>query len=473
MTTGEKIQIYRKRFNLTQEELAQKLLVSRQTISLWEKDQTVPTIDNLIRLREIFGVSVDEILGFEDAEQSKENSPNESYRFAFSKDELNQIYRLQRKNIYIKTISFTLIYIFLILFFIGTSTSDIMIGFAFGIFLIVEISHFKAIRAYSKAWKNSAERICKSTYEYKIFENYISVNIYRENEKIRESKCFFTDIEQIQKLGKWLFLQFGGQSFIIRKSDLNENSLFYSYMYKNPSKITEKTKFNIWSLLSTVLFLASLLSIFGALVLVEVVSSENHLFDENMWLFFLLTPIPIASIALGFILKAKNYKYKKNIIIGIIMTVLLCIYGSFSFIFTNVFDHSDEPIIKTEQTIGIDIPEHEEIITQDWTKGTQSVSRGYIYFTSDIYFDNLAVNDFEKQLTNDDKWLSSVSNDLIGITSPMNYYGFYDYVLIYNVDTAEYNTLPNSSGKYRFINVLYRSDKNQMKIVEYDIDYVK
>ena len=57
MTIGEKIQHYRKKQGLSQEDLGQKLMVSRQTISLWEKDQTVPTIDNLIRLKEIFNVS--------------------------------------------------------------------------------------------------------------------------------------------------------------------------------------------------------------------------------------------------------------------------------------------------------------------------------------------------------------------------------------------------------------------------------
>lgn len=473
MTVGEKIQKYRKDLNLSQEELGQKLLVSRQTISLWEKDQTVPTIDNLMRLSDIFEISVDEILNSENKEQNSEIQPNESYRFTFSKKELNEIYRLQRKSIYKKPIIFTVLCILVIVFFIGSSAPDVMIGFSFGMFLIGAVSHIKGIRAYSKAWKNSTERICKSVYEYKVFENYISVNIYRENEKIRESKCFFTDIEQIQQFGKWLFLQFGGQSFIIRKSDLKENSAFYSYMYKNPLKITEKNTHNKWKVLSGILFVASLLSILGALGLVAVVSSKNHLFVENMWLFFLLTPIPIASIVLGFVLKSKNYKYKKNIIVGIIMVALLCMYGSFSFIFANVYDHSEESIVRAEHTIGIDIPEHKQISTQDWTKGTQSVSRGYIYYTSDIYFENSAVADFEKQLAKDNKWLSSVSNDLIGITSPMNDYGFYDYVLVYNVDTAEYNALPNGSGKYRFINILYRLEENQMKIVEYDIDYVK
>jgi len=333
MTVGEKIQMYRKQLDLSQEELGQKLLVSRQTISLWEKDQTVPTIDNLIRLREIFGVSVDEILGFETIEQNNEISPDELYRFTFSKKELNEIYRLQRKSIYKRPIIFTVLCILMIVLFIGSSAPDIMIGFAFGMFLIGVVSHIKGIRAYSKAWKNSTERICKSVYEYKVFENYISVNIYRENERIRESKCFFTDIEQIQQFGKWLFLQFGGQSFIIRKSDLKENSALYSYMYKNPSKTIEPPVSNKWRTISIVLFVASLLSIMGALALVGVVSNANGLFVENMWLFFLLTPIPIASIIIGFILKSKGYKYKKNIIAGFIMTFFLCIYGSFTFMF--------------------------------------------------------------------------------------------------------------------------------------------
>lgn len=109
MTVGEKIQKYRKDLDLSQEELGQKLLVSRQTISLWEKDQTVPTIDNLIRLREIFGVSVDEILGFETIEQNNEILPNELYRFTFSKEELSEIYRLQRKSVYKSPLIFTIL----------------------------------------------------------------------------------------------------------------------------------------------------------------------------------------------------------------------------------------------------------------------------------------------------------------------------------------------------------------------------
>ena len=219
------------------------------------------------------------------------------------------------------------------MFFIASSAPDLLIGFIFGMFFIGTVSHVKGIRTHGKAWKGSCERICNSTYEYKLFENYIEVTIYRQNEMVRKSKCYYTDIEQIQQRGTCLFLQFGGQSFIIRKSDLNENSAFYSFMYKNPSKIIEPSISNKWRTISIILFVASLLSIMGALSLVGAVSNVNGLFVENMWLFYLLTPIPITSIIFGFVLKSKGYKYRKNIIVGFIMTFFLCIYGSFTFMF--------------------------------------------------------------------------------------------------------------------------------------------
>lgn len=333
MTVGKNIQKYRKDLMLSQEELGQKLLVSRQTVSLWEKDQTVPTIDNLIRLKEVFGISVDEILGIENKIQVEESKSREVYRLHFSENELKQIQCLQGKAFYKRPIIFVLILAFLIISSICSSAPDIMISFAFGSFLIGLVSYIKGIRAYNKAWQNSIERICELTYEYKVFEDYIMVNIYRENEKIRELKCYFTDIEQINQLSKWLLFKFGGQSFIVRKSELKENSAFYSFMYQNPSKITETIIPNKWQVISVILFVASLLSILGALALVGVISSVNNLFIENMWLFFLMTPIPITSTIFGFILKSKGYKYKKNIIVGIIMTFFLCIYGSFTFIF--------------------------------------------------------------------------------------------------------------------------------------------
>ena len=53
----------RKQKGFSQEELATRLHVVRQTISKWEKNLSVPDADTLIRLAEILGVSVSELLG--------------------------------------------------------------------------------------------------------------------------------------------------------------------------------------------------------------------------------------------------------------------------------------------------------------------------------------------------------------------------------------------------------------------------
>lgn len=62
MTTGEKIQALRKKRGLTQEQLAQELGVSRQAISRWELDETLPDTQNLLPLKAALEVSVDTLL---------------------------------------------------------------------------------------------------------------------------------------------------------------------------------------------------------------------------------------------------------------------------------------------------------------------------------------------------------------------------------------------------------------------------
>ena len=80
MTVGEKIQHYRKQIGISQEALGEKLFVSRQTVSLWEMDKTLPTIDNLIRLKEIFSISIDELLSDTNPAQDNKVSPKESIK---------------------------------------------------------------------------------------------------------------------------------------------------------------------------------------------------------------------------------------------------------------------------------------------------------------------------------------------------------------------------------------------------------
>ncbi|WP_031556322.1 helix-turn-helix domain-containing protein [Lachnospira multipara] len=62
MEFGNRIKELRKAQNINQDELAEKLFVSRQTISNWENDKSYPDIQSVLLLSEIFNVSVDQLL---------------------------------------------------------------------------------------------------------------------------------------------------------------------------------------------------------------------------------------------------------------------------------------------------------------------------------------------------------------------------------------------------------------------------
>ena len=66
-TFGSRLARLRKEHNFTQEDIANKINISAQAISKWENDLTSPDIQTLILLSDIFHVSLDELLGKEQA----------------------------------------------------------------------------------------------------------------------------------------------------------------------------------------------------------------------------------------------------------------------------------------------------------------------------------------------------------------------------------------------------------------------
>lgn len=60
---GENLKTLRKNKGITQEELAARLNIVRQTVSKWEKGQSVPDAEMLVKLAEIFEVQVSQLLG--------------------------------------------------------------------------------------------------------------------------------------------------------------------------------------------------------------------------------------------------------------------------------------------------------------------------------------------------------------------------------------------------------------------------
>lgn len=78
MELGNQIKKYRKQLNMSQDELAEAVFVTRQTISNWENEKNYPDVQSLLRLSAVFEVSLDELIKG-DLEMMKETIKGQSY----------------------------------------------------------------------------------------------------------------------------------------------------------------------------------------------------------------------------------------------------------------------------------------------------------------------------------------------------------------------------------------------------------
>lgn len=75
---GDNIKFYRKKNQLTQDDIAEACNVTRQAVSKWENGESLPTVDNLYALSRLLHTSVDDILI---GEKERDDEPSLSFFF--------------------------------------------------------------------------------------------------------------------------------------------------------------------------------------------------------------------------------------------------------------------------------------------------------------------------------------------------------------------------------------------------------
>lgn len=125
MTFGEKLLELRKKNTFSQEELAEKIGVSRQAVSRWESGETMPDSPNLLQISNLFGVSADYLLRNEIEET-----------FSMQKTEKTEN---KRKNPLFVSYVFGLLAMSALLYIIAISDMDIVYWVSGTIFLFAAI----------------------------------------------------------------------------------------------------------------------------------------------------------------------------------------------------------------------------------------------------------------------------------------------------------------------------------------------
>lgn len=139
MKLHEKIYALRKQQGMTQNDLAEKLGVSRQAVSRWEMGTAVPDVDNLIAMSELFSVSLDELL------KSDVKSTQEAESVVTENENESNNIKLLRLALVLFGIGISLFFSGL---YFGTPVSMVCmrvgavitpIGFAFGAIMMIRI----------------------------------------------------------------------------------------------------------------------------------------------------------------------------------------------------------------------------------------------------------------------------------------------------------------------------------------------
>lgn len=133
MNLGEKLFELRKSKNLSQEEVAEKLNVTRQTVSKWETNQSTPDFDKIIPLCDLFEISTDELLRGKKSEEVNEEKQEEN-----AEPEKVMTRSEARKKMGEVTSTSILMYIVaLVVFIVVVTNTNIDATIAIGLLLII------------------------------------------------------------------------------------------------------------------------------------------------------------------------------------------------------------------------------------------------------------------------------------------------------------------------------------------------
>ena len=192
-----------------------------------------------------------------------------------------------------------------------------------------------------------------------------------------------------------------------------------------------------------VLFILSIASIHIALIILGISILHSPIPEsivtmvEHMWIFFLFIPIPLASVVLGFVYIRKGYKCLKNIIAGVIMVFLLCVFGSFTALFADKFGHDMSYLNNISSVVGFDFPDDGYIVIE-----YDYMEEGYSQAMVKISDEDSAA--LLTKLAKHPNWKQDISfmpaNAMDPFTLAMT--SDYDYFAVYNLTTNSYNTFP-------------------------------
>lgn len=379
MTFGQRLQILRKENGLSQEELAKSLYVTRQSVSLWENDKTMPAIDLLIKLSSIFNITTDELLG----KSLEAPKPNAKSDILNDKSEIKNAMGYTRTTsinvLFSVTIGFTVMTVLLILIYSlsvnqsGDTSAPNMSPYSMFIYVFIFLCISIVLFIAKKLSISNAQKFMKDKSGYMLFyTDYLSV--YINGDENPKSIPYYQFKRIINGDRYVVFRTYSGEIYCAdkQKADGYFDAVLFNikaikaYKDKSILKANSKTKRNTKQLLrmksiSDILFVQSLFSIYYLVMLWGFLMNTK---TEATYLIYLSVIIPLLSLVIGIIYKAMRMRGVKLIVASSIMLVFTLLYSSIIMPEINrtlppIPELTEDKFIQTAEQNGLSIKEIE------------------------------------------------------------------------------------------------------------------
>lgn len=235
---------------------------------------------------------------------------------------------------------------------------------------------------------------------------------------------------------------------------------------KNINKYKRPT--GLWKIGSAALAVLSVASAYPAWFIMTRLHPVSAIAGVNSWIMWLFIPVPLASVIFALAKKKRGMRYMGNYAVGIIMAVLMVVYGASGFAAQKngeVFSLDNSHVLAVEEETGVDLPdEYVDLLTTD-------SANEWFGCKTEMLLDADGTESMLARIKDDERWLSPMPAELTDI---LNIAGRNlseeTYSLVYVTETGLFNERPAEEGTYRCIQICFFPASDRLTVYEYSAD---
>lgn len=378
MTFGQQIQQLRKEKELSQDKLASMLYVTRQSVSQWENDKAMPSVDLLLKLSQIFNITVDRLLGkeaepetpFADGSIIKENkaiAKTMHYQYA------STITVLCASLIGIAIINLLYFTLWPIAFegisYRYTFSFNLLLQIILAAVGLITVSILLTLRAINT--KRAIQNVNTFSEKIEFFGDHFTI-FGADNSPI---SFFYVNLRRIfENDNYYIFMMQNKNVLCVNKRSVGENTEKLSNQLKICKNYRHKklvighyrsicaSASRKLIIICNILFVLSLISVTVFSFIKAHLLVNYHLGLPIRWIISLLPfVIPLSAAVLGIILTVKKIKAKRLIIVGTICVLSVSFIAGYNYQFMtynfNLREVTPEQFLATMESKGLTVEE--------------------------------------------------------------------------------------------------------------------